>query len=286
MPKKGTMAQISRPFQIAFLAVVLLAGVWLFALRGHSASTSGSGASAVAPAPARPVQSPAGNSSAGGNAGAPSTVYKGAAPGVGGLTRAIAKAHGAVATSQQNAKELTEKSAQASSSAAAGTASTPATSVPSAVASKPGATPAKPTLAPSVKSPSAHAHPIASLQPAIESELKAGSIVVLLVWNPKGTEDAIVHNDLLALAALHRRYAHVRAPKEVTKGLTLELEQPIATHSATPGQVASFGSFAKDVQILSTPTVLIVNKSGQVRTLTGAPGVLSIEQATDEARHS
>jgi hypothetical protein len=281
MPKKGAMAQISRPFQIAFLAVVLLAGVWLFALRGHSASTSGSGASAVAPAPAKPVQSPAGNSSAGGNAAAPSTVYKGAAPGVGGLTRAIAKAHGAVATSQQNAKELTEKSAQASSSAAAPStaASAPAPSVPNAVASKP-------TPAPAVKSPSAHAHPIASLQPTIESELKAGSIVVLLVWNPKGTEDAIVHNDLLALAALHRRYAHVRAPKEVTKGLALELEQPIATHSATPGQVASFGSFTKDVQIFSTPTVLIVNKSGQVRTLTGAPGVLSIEQATDEARHS
>jgi hypothetical protein len=281
MPKKGTMAQISRPFQIAFLAVVLLAGVWLFALRGHSASTSGSGASAVAPAPATPAQSPAGNSSAGGNAGAPSTVYKGAAPGVGGLTRAIAKAHGAVATSQQNAKELTEKSAQASSTAAPSTASTTA-SVPSAVASKP----SKPTPAPAVKSPSANAHPLASLQPTIESELKAGSIVVLLVWNPKGTEDAIVHNDLLALAALHRRYAHVRAPKKVTKGLTLELEQPIATHSATPGQVASFGSFTKDVQIVSTPTVLIVNKSGQVRTLTGAPGVLSIEQATDEARHA
>ena len=36
------MTQISRPFQIALLAMCLFAAVWFFALQGHSTSTNGS----------------------------------------------------------------------------------------------------------------------------------------------------------------------------------------------------------------------------------------------------
>ncbi len=46
------MTQISRPFQIALAAVVLLAAVWFVALRGHSSSGSSSTPAASAPAPA------------------------------------------------------------------------------------------------------------------------------------------------------------------------------------------------------------------------------------------
>lgn len=281
------MAQISRPFQIAFLAVVLLAGVWLFALRGHSSSPSSSGSAAVAPTSSTPAQSAA-PTSTGANAGAPSPIYKGAAPGVGGLSRAIAKAHGAVATSQQNAKELQEKSTQASSTAAPATAGTPSASTTTGTSTAPSAMSVKP--APATRPSGAarsHTLAVAPLQRTVESELKAGSVVVLLVWNPKGAEDAIVHRELLALAALHRHYAGSKTtgPNRSGKGLHTEFGQPIAIHSATPGQVTSFGSFTREVQIFSTPTVLVVNKRGQVRTLTGAPGMLSIEQATDEARH-
>ena len=123
MPKVWAMTQISRPFQIALLAMGLFAAVWFFVLQGHSASTTGSGSSASAPsAPAqsgkatpqaRPSRAPPPRSE---NAtGCAEPVYHGSAPGVEGLTRAIDKAHGAVATSQQNAKALEEKSAQASS---------------------------------------------------------------------------------------------------------------------------------------------------------------------------
>ena len=91
------MAQISRPFQIAALALVLFVAVWFVALHGHS-STSGSGSSA----PSTPPHSAAAQAQ---KAAAPTPVYHGAAPGVSGLTRAIDKAHGAVATSQQNAKQ-------------------------------------------------------------------------------------------------------------------------------------------------------------------------------------
>ena len=269
------MAQISRPFQIAFVAVALLAGVWLFAFQGRSSNPAGSPA-AVAPA--------AQGSSGAGNAGAPSSVYQGSAPGVGGLTRAIAKAHGAVATSQANAKQLEEKSAQASSASPATVSG--AASAPSSTAAAPA--PAASALAQSTAAARAKANPgstaAASRQRAVEAQLAAGKIVVLLIWNPHGVDDAIVHQNLQHLAAVHRLYAHAKAPKS-SNGLSIELNQPIAVEEATPGQVALFGSFTRDVQIYSTPTVLVINRGGQVRTLTGTPGILSLEQATDEARH-
>lgn len=274
------MAQISRPFQIALAVVALLALVWVVALRGHSSSET-SGSSAAAPAATATAQ-PSAGSSAGGNAAAPSSVYHGSAPGVGGLTRAVAKAHEAVATAQKNAQQLEAKSAQASSASAPST-STAATAAPAA-------------KAPAASAPAAKAHPLAathtphpaaaSRQAGVEAALKHGSIVVILFWNPKGTEDAVVHTDLQRLLALHKRYAgHRHKGSSPAKGLSLELEQPITVELATSRQVASFGSFTRDIQIYSTPTLLVINGHGQVRTLTGAPGMLSIEQATDEARH-
>src|SRR6202011_847891 len=98
MPKVGVMAQLSRPFQIALAALALFAIVWLLALRGHSGGTSEPGS------PAAPSKS---------SASAPSSVYHGSAPGVEGLTRDLAKAHGAVTTSEQNAKKLEKKSDRA-----------------------------------------------------------------------------------------------------------------------------------------------------------------------------
>jgi hypothetical protein len=110
------MAQVSRPFQIGIAAVAVLACVWLFALRGHSSSNEPS-SSASAPAPA---------------ASAPSSGTHASAPGVEGLTKAVEKAHGAVATSERNASELQKQSAAASGEAAgsgsAAGASAPASS--------------------------------------------------------------------------------------------------------------------------------------------------------------
>src|SRR6476646_1278256 len=108
------MTQISRPFQIALAAMVLLAAVWFVALRGHSggSESSGSSASSASAPPAAPAKTPAKSA---GSGGAPrgGSVYHGPAPGLEGLTRAITKAQGAVALSQRNAKQLQEKSAQA-----------------------------------------------------------------------------------------------------------------------------------------------------------------------------
>jgi hypothetical protein len=270
MPKVGLMAQISRPFQIAFVALALFALVWLLALRGHSTSTSSSGSSAPASSP-----SPA----------APSSVYHGSAPGVEGLSRAIAKAHGAVTTSQQNAQQLQERSARASgetpSASAGGTtapkASTavPTTSSAPSVAARHAA--AK-TLAHSrlaVHKPIRPIHSKAptgvgtvakpSMQQKVEAELKQGKTVSILFWNPKGSDDQAVSRELHAVGG--------------------KLRSSLAIHVALASQVSSFGTIIRGITVYGTPTVMIINKGGQARTLTGFTDAYAIEQAISESRH-
>ncbi len=109
------MTKLSRPFQLALVAAGLLVAVWFVALRGHS---SGGASTTPVLAPKAPATAT--------SAGAPSPVYHGAAPGLEGLTRDIAKAHGAVAESERYARRLEEKSSQATS----GTAEAPSAQRP------------------------------------------------------------------------------------------------------------------------------------------------------------
>ncbi|MFI4994118.1 MAG: hypothetical protein ACHQCH_10965 [Solirubrobacterales bacterium] len=246
------MAQLSRPYQIAFVAMAFLVLVWFVALRGHSSSSS-PGSSASAPASAASQA----------KAAAPSPVYHGAAPGVEGLTRAIAKAHGAVATSQQNAKELQEKSAQASGQSTATTPSTTATHSSQAVAP---ASTSKSAARTAVKPHKAAASGTPAQQKVVESELKGGKVVLLLFWNPKASVDVAVHKELQAVGR--------------------KLRGKIAVHAAEAKQVGSFGSITKAIQVYETPTILLVNRHGVTTTLTGLTDVYSLEQTIEEARHA
>jgi len=308
MPKLDEMAQLSRPFQIVLVAVCLLAGVWLFALQGGSSSTSGSATSPAAPASSPTTQS--GSSSAGAaeaKAAAPTPIYHGSAPGVEGLTRAIAKAHGVVATSQQNAKQLEEKSAQASGTSAsasgssgASTSSQPATPVthasssatrtaqaPAPTASAPAAARAS-TKQQSIKAPTGTGR-TAARQVLVERALKEGKVAVILFWNPKGFDDDVVRQELLLLEAIHHLIHPLARVPQVRRALErsgLELEKKFAAFQATASQVASFGSITRGVQVYGTPTLLVINKRGQTITLTGVQDAFSIEQAIDEARNS
>jgi hypothetical protein len=290
MPKQWEMAQLSRPYQIALAAMAMLALVWFVALRGHSASTN----SASSPASASSSQAE--------KAAAPSSVYHGAAPGVEGLTRAIDKAHGAVATSQQNAKQLEEKSAQASSPTSTGTAAgaSPAGVQPashSSAASQPAKTHRLTTHRPALHKAVPHgaSAPVTgpnrppAMQVSVENELKQGKIVAILFWNQKASVDVEVQRELQLLLAVHRRiqpFAKNKTVQRLLKAFGLELQKKIAVHEARANQVTSFGSITQAVQVYQTPTLLIVNKRGQTTTLTGLTDVYSIEQAIDEARHA
>lgn len=244
------MAQVSRPFQIAIAAAAVLGCVWLFALRGHSPSSGSASSSASAPSQ---------------SAGSGSHVT---APGVAGLTKAVEKAHGAVATSERNAVELQKRSEQASNSSAtgesaAGPTSTQHASAPSAAASGTRTvTPASPS---SKSKSSAAPTTAASVTPqrlhAIEARLAGGGVVLILFWNPKGSEDISVHQ---VLQRLSTRNASI--------------------YEFAPNQVASLGSLTKSIQIFQTPTLLVIGPDRQVHVLTGLTDAFAVQQTIADAR--
>ncbi|HEY2630757.1 MAG TPA: hypothetical protein VGI26_00070 [Solirubrobacteraceae bacterium] len=253
------MAQISRPFQIALGAVALLGLVWMVALRSHGANPN-------EPAPSSPVKTSA-KTVAQANPGAPSQIYHGAAPGVEGLTRAIAKAHGAVATSQQNAQQLQNKSREASNEA-----QPQSPSVHVAVKTAPSAAQASKAAA-LVRQATARRHATAvakaktalpPAQVAVEHELAQGKTVMLVFWDPKASVDREVQAEASALA-------------RGSKGT-------VTMHGARANQVGTFGSITEVAHVYQTPTILIVNRHGVVSTLTGLTDVFALKQAVREAR--
>jgi hypothetical protein len=264
------MSQISRPFQIALLAVAVLAAAWLFVFQPHASNTaSSSSSSAVVSSP-----TPSASTSA---AGSPSSIYHGSAPGVEGLTRAIAHAHGAVAKSQQNAARLQKASEQASGQ----TASTPASATPahtvSSSATSAGATKAARTTK-TATTPVSKVHHTATTpqaarkvsgvpagQRAVEAQLAHGKIAVVLLWNRAGVEDAVVRSEL----------------KRLARG-----DHQIAINVALAGQAATFGTITRGVQVYGTPTLLIIDKQGKTIVLSGLQDTFSIRQAIQEARQT
>lgn len=276
------MAQISRPFQRVVLVVALLAGVWMFALHGRSTTVTEPAAqpAASAPAPGTAASSsstPSGAASGKTPAGAAAGSYHGSAPGVAGLTSAIAKANGAVATSQQSARELSERSDQASSpavpaaSSAPATPATPATPAHASTPAVPVATSA-PLTASAVRAPApSHAGTHAAgktiaappNQVRVERALGEGKVAVILFWNAKGTDDVAVRRELRLLGGVR----HV----------------PFAAFEAPAGAVASFGSITSGVQVYGTPTLVIIGKSGHAKVLSGLTDIFAINQAIQEA---
>jgi hypothetical protein len=295
------MAQLSRPYQILLGAVVVFGLIWAVALRGHASNPSEPVASTAPPAstahPASPTTGSAANGSSGSNPAAPSSVYHGNAPGVEGLTRAIAKAHGVVGESQRNVHQQEGNSralsgeAQSSSTTTVHGAPAPAHSTVTthSTTTTHGATTvthkttkiihSAPTPAHRVVSPANKAtvhvrvHVGASAkstsgrdpqQIVVEHELAGGKTVMLLFWNPKSTVDQEDQTQADALASS-------------SKGT-------VTLHLAHANQVGMFGTITEVVHVYQTPTILIVNKHGLVSTLTGLTDVFALEQALHEAR--
>jgi hypothetical protein len=301
MPKEGAMAQLSRPYQIGLAAVALLAAAWLLLMQGHSNSPSTPAQSATSTptthvVKAKAVQPKVSTANHGGEATGGSHIYHGAAPGIEGLSKDIAKAHGAVSTSERNAKTLEEKSAQASSPTVTGSSSTPtsgshassqtsgsaaagasthASTAPSTSKTAPKTAPKTATTTAATTTSKAKAQPsqgasstssssMPARQRAVETALAHGQIALILFWNPKAADDVAVHQAVAQVRGHH--------------GLHVSVQE------ASSGEVADFGTITRGVQIYGTPTLLVVNKSGQVRMLTGVQGSYAIEQAIQEAR--
>jgi hypothetical protein len=279
MPKLEEMAQLSRPFQIALVGVCLLAAVWFFALQGRSTSTGGSGSAPAVTTSTPPVAKATGTGATHSAATAAVVarakaeaktghIYHGPVPGLEGLTRDIARAHGAVAAigaspsgpaskgehPASSATATVQHPASRSASAATGTTATPTHTK----------TPAKTKAPPSTAHKTASASATANLsgQHAVEADLAKGDVVVLLFWNPSGTDDISVHHAVQAVKSINH----------------------VAVLEASANQVASFGSITRGVQVDTTPTLLIVDKQGHALVLTGVQDAFAIKQAIDEAR--
>ena len=257
------MAQLSRPYQVALGAICVLAAVWFIALRGHSGS--GGGSSVPSPQAAAPAPKAA--------APAPSSP---SAPGVAGLTRAIKKAHGAVRETERNAKQLHQKSAEAS-----GTSSTGAPSASSTGGTRPSPSPTHPSSAATRTPPSRphtrSGHPALTppgapaRQARVEGELKQGHTVLVLFWNRKGAEDRAVRFQLQALREIERIF---HAPQN----------QRYVLEEAGAKEVGSFGTFTRAVQVYQTPAILIILPNGKTTTMTGLTDAYAIQQAISDAR--
>ncbi len=282
MPKLEAMAQLSRPYQIALGVVALLALVWVVALRGHGSNPNEpapSGPSSNAPAvhstsAAGSSSTPASGGSAAKGSGAaaqarsaatPTPIYHGAAPGVEGLTRDVAKAHEAVGSSQREAQRFEHQSAQAPSGSSGGAGGS---SAGSGVAhSSPKSAPARTVSTAGATKPSGNA---ASGRPAqqvlLERDLAHHKTVLLLFWNPKSSVDARVRKE--------------------ADGLVRSSKGSVVVHDAQPSQVGLFGPVTEVSHVYQTPTILIVNRHGLVSTLTGLTDTFALQQAVREAQHA
>jgi hypothetical protein len=265
---RRSVAQISRPFQIALAAVAMLGLVWAVALRGHAAAQHESTGSAPAsPAPSAQAEARA--------AARPTPIYHGAAPGVEGLTRAIAKAHGAVATSQRNSRELERHSREASGetrAAGAGNATHARATASGAAHGRP-ATHARRTTAGAHRGAASHGasgkhgtEGRPAVQVAVEHEVVQGKTVLLLLWNSKSSVD--------------------REVRAQTQAMVASAKGRLALHVAAPSQVGEFGSVTEIVHVYQTPTILIVNRRGVVSTLTGLTDTFALKQLVHEAQRA
>jgi hypothetical protein len=244
MPKHEAMAQLSRPFQIALAAVVVLAGVWLFALQGHFSSTSGAGSSPAVSttAPATPVARKPTHAST--KAASPHTSSTHSSARSSSHERSGSSAHTPVHHSRTT---VTHTATKSPAGTVTKTPTKTVTKTPASTAHKGASTPTTATL---------------SGQHAVEADLAKGDVVVLLFWNPSGTDDVSVHHAVQAVKSANH----------------------VVVQEAAANQVASFGSVTRGVQVYATPTIFVIAKSKKAIVLNGVQDAFAIKQAIAEAR--
>jgi hypothetical protein len=236
-----SLSRIPRPYQFALLAVLLVGALWFAVLHKMVNSSS-----ETTPPPAH----------------APTSVHHAAgAPGA-----AAAHPHPAPATTPAHRVAATPAPKPATTHAAAAAAVTAhhaAVTTHHAVVTTKHAT----VIVPKKSAPAAAgAHPSvpgpAPVQ-AIEQELAAHKLAIVLFWSPGSTTSAFVKSELGAAA--HAFGGNV------------------AVHYALPGQVSEYGTFTRKQLITETPTIMLIASSEHVTTLPGYNDAASINQAIEEA---
>jgi hypothetical protein len=260
------MAQISRPFQLALVAVVLVAFVSVLALHAH-----GSNPSEPAPtsAPTPTAVAKAAKNAARRRADRVSAAHKARAAAHSTAVHGTVVVRHGTATDPHKAARVQHETVGASSHK---TATPPHRTAPAshrAVVHKAVVTPSVHAVtAPGSRSdssaPKQHKRPAGQI--AVEVELAQGKTVMLVFWNPHSAVDQEVHSQVGALVS-------------GSKGT-------VVMHAALASQVNMFGSITEVVRVYQTPTILIVNRHGVVSTLTGLTEVFALQQAVHEAQRA
>lgn len=220
------MQQLSRPYQIALGALLVLALAWFTFLKPSAA------AEGVAPPPAASTGT--------------------TAPGVAGLGRAVDEANGAAAASDANAGVSQAAAAAATDEPAAAPTSTRAAAEklrPSGT----GPTAAKPPRA----DPSQPVDPSAR----ILRDVARGKVAVLLFFSREAADDRAVRR---ALAAADRH-----GGKVVIRAVPLS-------------RVAQYPALLKGIDVVQSPTVLVIGKGNRARTLVGYADTRAIDQLVSD----
>ena len=191
-------------------------------------------------------------------------------PGVTGLANDVAKANKAVDAS--NAAAARREAA----ANAVGGSSTTATAKPSAASAKPAATAAtaKPAKPAATAKPATAAKPAKPAKPGLADDaapgdpsrpllaaVDAGKIAVVLFWNKDASDD--------------------RATRRGLRSIDLHGGKVVA--SAVPiGDVGRYEAITRGVQVLESPTVLVIGAGGKARAITGYTQTNEIDQAVSD----
>lgn len=136
------------------------------------------------------------------------------------------------------------------------------------VADGPAATPAG-TAAPATGGAAAAAKPAVAepqaatnREAAVVRDIRAGKVVVMLFWNPKGADDV------------------------ATRGAVRELSRhggKVAVHVVPIGRVGQFESITRGVTVNQSPTTLVIDKQRRSRAIVGLTESGELSQAVNDA---
>jgi hypothetical protein len=105
--------------------------------------------------------------------------------------------------------------------------------------------------------PAAPAHSASDRSAPILRELDSGKVAVLVFWNPRAADDRAVRR---AVGAVGRRHGRV------------------TVHSSRIARVGDYAAITQGVEVLQTPTVLVIGPNRRARTIVGFTDTREIEQ--------
>jgi hypothetical protein len=254
--------------QIALVAVVLLAGMWFTVLKPKpAAETAAVTPATVTPAPAssEPV-----------------------APGVKGLTNAIAKAKGASATSDATNAKIQKATGSAPAASAPAAAAKPVAVKATPTASK-GAkhtTPAKAKTVAAVKTGAKAAAPVAAAAKPAAAKARAIAATKAVPVDPSARLLRFLDKGKTLVILFHGAGADDRGARKAVHRTAKADPKHVISAYIPIGDVGKYEAITSDVQILAAPSILVIGTNGKATLLTGYVDAAVVRQTVGDARRA